>query len=1414
MSIHVVGLSAQQVLPPIGVPNGYSAYYPFDTETQDPVPLLFDPTVDGFQGVTCPTWRRISLHSAVTTGAPGVRGQALDFPGNLDPGARFINEAGSPDNPINFIVNGLNSFTLCFWYKGRGVDNNEQSSLIGRRMRCADLNNNGNNTFFDIRSRLPLDGLPAGTIHAAMMEQQNDPDIFNAILNNSVSTGGLVVGCDNWIHVAVTREVYGVPGIPPPSGNPNWSVTKLFINGARVDLESDWAVELGIGDTSVFEISGSGCLGPTCTSWLGCDPFLFGDDTRAFDGLFDELLIYDDDLSEAQILSIYQAYRPAGMGAPTVTTTNDIICPGETANLTASVTGAVNPNDVTYTWMPGGFSGSTISVTPSTTTTYTVQVQDFDCVVSGSATVTVQPPPVFSLIGPNSVCDGESITLELDQTTPQPAGSMYQWGSGGYPGGILPGETSTVLTRTPTTSEVYWLEVTSPDGCKSVEQHPVVWFPSPNISLVVDDDVCGSMPQITLSASPASPDDLYWWLSSSGGISDPYNPTLTDAPGQNTSYFLLVTNQHGCQQILNHDYIHKPSCCPIVDDPNYVVVSPDNSEALSSYGISFNATGDIARINDGNYHILPSRLFIPDGVTLTVSNPNTIIDLTNADVVFGPCAQLRVRNDAQLLAYNSVFRNCDPASSWHGIDIRQGNSSTSIKECTFLGADIAIDIRGDRNDPTVCDIAIQNNLFSNNRIGINARDFASTKQISGNTFQVDDVDGIVYHDNDCNPLTDRPAFIGMQFSRGKGEYLTRVSQNDFINGVGAETNVTYTGISVLERSMNLTVSGNHFTDMFRSVDINHTGGLGLDYPQPIMIENNHIEVTRDFAGRDRGNYQIRIDQAGFVEVVNNRIISSAEAPQIDVPVIHGGGQITIGEFFMNGAIMVTGRENPIFSQGTIRENEILGFEVGIHAINTDVIRISENEIKSHYYGIFAAHDGTRQTPGNNMVYIKCNDIEMDSDRGTTSVGISFHLPMRRESFDNHYVVGNCIKNTHRAIEVIQADLENPERRTNRFVQMPTILNNFLYNYVDAGIFIFGHNIGGNIGDQGTGQPGHNSFFGNNIPNPDNFDVIMENANNLNMHLNDFGNFGGRFLSAGGFITITGATDVGSFATCSNQDENNNDGYIQYDDQELYACGDDDRFGYLGIVNGMAVLEDPINVWDNYMEVANEQDQLTSALMVLSRLSDTLKKQLFFDHVSGQLVGNDARWFAYAKALSDTDYTAAQTHLDAISATAGDEADKLVLAKIQLDLEASDRTEADLTGTEINNLYQLHYNGGTYANAARSMLFASGLEVLTTNHELPIVVKSVESGSDEEGDYLYLYPNPAQNELYLDFELSFDSNASINIFNMQGELIQTRELPAAKHNKLRLDISELSSGTYFVTVLTGEGLMKQGKFVKQ
>lgn len=134
--------------------------------------------------------------------------------------------------------------------------------------------------------------------------------------------------------------------------------------------------------------------------------------------------------------------------APTVTAVanTNTVCSGNSAVLTAS--GATS-----YTWNTASNS-STLAVTPSVNTSYTVTGEDSPgCNSNAVITISVSPNPTISVVGTNSICQGASATLSVS------GADSYTWNTAA--------NTSTISVSPSITTVYTATGTTSSSGCNS-----------------------------------------------------------------------------------------------------------------------------------------------------------------------------------------------------------------------------------------------------------------------------------------------------------------------------------------------------------------------------------------------------------------------------------------------------------------------------------------------------------------------------------------------------------------------------------------------------------------------------------------------------------------------------------------------------------------------------------------------------------------------------------------------------------------------------------------------------------------------------------------------------------------------------------------------------------------------------------
>jgi len=202
--------------------------------------------------------------------------------------------------------------------------------------------------------------------------------------------------------------------------------------------------------------------------------------------------------------------------SPTVTVNSPSLCGGGNVILTAS--GAT-----TYTWSTGP-NTSTISVSPTVTTVYTITGTSGGCNNTKTATVTVNTMPTVS-VNSAAVCLGNSTNLTAS------GASTYSWNTGGI---------TNVISVSPSVTTVY--TVTGTNGaCSAASSATVVVNPLPNISATsIETFVCIGH-TVSLNASGAI---TYTWQP--GNLN---GANISDTPGASTVYTVTGTDANGCDGI-------------------------------------------------------------------------------------------------------------------------------------------------------------------------------------------------------------------------------------------------------------------------------------------------------------------------------------------------------------------------------------------------------------------------------------------------------------------------------------------------------------------------------------------------------------------------------------------------------------------------------------------------------------------------------------------------------------------------------------------------------------------------------------------------------------------------------------------------------------------------------------------------
>lgn len=231
----------------------------------------------------------------------------------------------------------------------------------------------------------------------------------------------------------------------------------------------------------------------------------------------------------------------------TISASSSSVCSGNTATLTAGGGGS-------YSWNTGQTSSS-ISVSPTGTSSYTVVVDSSGCTDTAAITIHVMATPT-AVISPNtSICSGSSVTLTAG------GGGNYLWNTGA---------TTSSIVAAPTSTGTYSV-IVSAGSCSDTAVGTVVVNSNPVASISSNATITSGQ-TVTLTAGGGV---TYSWNSGETESVLIISPTIT------TYYCVTVTDTNLCTDTACATIIVEPiDCSGNVFIPN--AFSP-NDDGMNDY---------------------------------------------------------------------------------------------------------------------------------------------------------------------------------------------------------------------------------------------------------------------------------------------------------------------------------------------------------------------------------------------------------------------------------------------------------------------------------------------------------------------------------------------------------------------------------------------------------------------------------------------------------------------------------------------------------------------------------------------------------------------------------------------------------------------------------------------------------------
>ncbi|MDP1746651.1 MAG: PKD domain-containing protein, partial [Bacteroidota bacterium] len=325
---------------------------------------------------------------------------------------------------------------------------------------------------------------------------------------------------------------------------------------------------------------------------------------------------------------------------------NDSICLGQSGVVTATASGG--GGGYSYTWLPSNITNSgTLTITPSSSVTYTVTAQDqYGCAGVGDSVAGIiyqLNPANVQVTGNSPICPGQSSIISV-QATGTTGALTYLWnnnlgtGTGPY-------------TVTPSLPTTYLVTVTNECGSSVTEGVQVLFNPPPTVNLT-SDTTQNCVPALiqfydnSVTGNNTDPISTWYWDFGDGTSSTLQNPIHNYTQAGSYSIVLTVTTSGGCTNnnaTTPFIIIGRPIPTAVfsvnsinLDLPQDVLICTNQSVGANVYNWSF---------GDGNTSNLvhPQNTYITVGIfqiQLIAISQNGCRDTaysevtTNVDVVF------------------------------------------------------------------------------------------------------------------------------------------------------------------------------------------------------------------------------------------------------------------------------------------------------------------------------------------------------------------------------------------------------------------------------------------------------------------------------------------------------------------------------------------------------------------------------------------------------------------------------------------------------------------------------------------------------------------------------------------------------------------------------------------------------------
>lgn len=617
------------------------------------------------------------------------------------------------------------------------------------------------------------------------------------------------------------------------------------------------------------------------------------------------------------------------------------------------------------------------------------------------------------------------------------------------------------------------------------------------------------------------------------------------------------------------------------------------------------------------------------------------------------------------------------------------------------------------------------------------------QSISGNTFEVD---------NTLLPYPASPTvYWGIRLD--DAEMWGLISQNAFRHVHPAQGNNIYFGI--YSRSSTYTASENEFNDMFRAIDV--TGSWDV-----VALEKNEIKLNTLKEIYD--SYQIRV--------------TDCETPVLIYENTMDNG---LGDQSLAGAIYC---ENTYRTH--IKDNKLNGFFHGIRSVGTMAIHITSNEITSSS-SVGISLDESRDA------IVSCNTIKAMVTNGSLFGGNPLLGIEDYEGRDN-FEYANCIFNMHTSIYLFSSSGSN----------LPTLVNNYLYNYTANGVYNDGYN--GSIGNPGGATAaGRNTFMSNNGATGTTIDI-----NSISTFINEGGNFG--LLLTNNVGSTTPGNMFYSTSDCGHQI------------QPTYPKNQLDRYNICDVyyleqwidknANGKYILLPmPNEISSAYIneQLAAGKSEVLGQIAAQMLLGSEQAKRAVDAVLASTLDKNTAARLIISNCIAIGDLQLASGSLISAQLRGIDPDLRKIL---EIAIEVVDKNE--LSESHRSILKAIDDRNTPFSPLARDIIQSRNGE-----HDYKFYVRpepvfgEADNLLPRDKNTLSVYPVPASDEIHVKHHIQDANVEGIRILSVTGAEVEDFSY-TIQSGVVRIDISSLAPGFYSVLLITDGTETKglSGKFIKR